>query len=109
MDRKRPVADVRTLLHERGVHKLTDIRLLWVIGAFTLVSCSIGVLLVGSTVALPLVFGATALGHPIDVAMKWLFYISPLWLPIGVGMGIAVAAKPVRWLRSKDAPETADT
>jgi len=85
---------------------LTDIRILWAVGVVMLICCAIGVLLVGSVVALPITFGAVALGHPIDTAIKWLFAISPLWLPIGVGMGIGVAGKPVRWLRRKETPET---
>ncbi|ENY80684.1 hypothetical protein [Sphingopyxis sp. MC1] len=92
--------------------ELKDIRILWAVGAAMLISCSIGLLFVGSVMMLPIVFIGTALGHSIDFSVKWLLYSSPLWAPIGMGMGIAVVAKPVRWLRSKkvsDKPESVET
>jgi hypothetical protein len=84
--------------------KVPDVRLLWVLGAALLFLGGFGVLAAGTIVALPIILGATALGFPLDLSLRLVAYCSPLWAPIGAGMGMVVTSNVVKGLRAK-APE----
>jgi hypothetical protein len=67
-----------------------------------LVFCTVGVLLVGSLVGIPLSIGAALFSIPQEDVLKWLTYSAPIWAPIGFGMGSVTASLLVRGLRRKD-------
>ncbi len=73
-----------------------------------LVFGSAGLLLVGSLIGLPLSLGAAALNVPQDNVLKWLAYSSPLWAPIGFGMGAVAASFLAKGIRRNEPKKSDD-
>jgi hypothetical protein len=82
--------------------RFLDLRFLWVIGATMLVFGSVGLLLVGALVGLPLSLGAGLMGISQETVLKWLAYSSPMWGPIGFGMGMIATSSLMRGLRREE-------
>jgi hypothetical protein len=73
-----------------------------------LVFGSAGLLLAGSLIGLPLSLGAAAFSVPQENVLKWLTYSSPLWAPIGFGMGAVAASFLTRGIRRNNPKKTDD-
>jgi hypothetical protein len=79
---------------------LPDLRFLWAIGAIMLVFCSVGAVSVGAIVALPLAFAVFG-GIAEETAVQIFLYSSPIWSPLGVGIGAAASASLSRGIRRR--------
>ena len=84
--------------------RVPDIRFLWALGAALLVLGGFGVVAAGAVFGLPLLLVAAAAGFSLELGLKALAYTSPLWAPIGAGMGMHVTSSLVKGFRAK-APE----
>jgi len=81
--------------------KVPDLRFLWTIGAALILLGGLGIFAVGSLVALPILLGGAALGASLDQSVRIVAFSSPLWAPVGAGMGMLVTSNLVKGLRAK--------
>ncbi len=86
------------------VWQVPDLRFLWALGAALLVLGGFGVAAAGTIVGLPLLLVVAAAGFSLEQGLKALAYTSPIWAPLGAGMGMVVTFSLVKGLRAK-APE----
>lgn len=87
---------------------ITDLRLLWVVGAIMIVFCSVGLLAAAMVFALPFYVGAVILGASEDATVKWFFYSALLWAPIGFGTGAAASAALSRGCAARATPKSSE-
>lgn len=85
--------------HSNVMWKAPDLRPLWVLGAVLLVLGGFGILAAGAIVGLPILLGTAALGYSVHDGLRLLVWASPLWVPIGAGMGMLVTSRLVKGLR----------
>jgi len=84
--------------------QVPDLRFLWALGAALLVLGGFGVAAAGTILGLPLLLVAAAAGFSLEQGLQALAYTSPIWAPIGAGMGMVVTSSLVKGFRAK-APE----
>lgn len=60
----------------------------------------LGVVLAGAIVGTPILLIAAAIGVSLDEGLKVVAYSSPLWAPIGAGMGMFLTNSLMKGLRS---------
>lgn len=79
--------------------QVPDLRLTWVLGATLIVLGGLGIILAGGVIGLPILLLAWASGQPLSDAILWFAWASPLWGPLGAGMGMQVTASMLKGLR----------
>ena len=87
------------MLHSSLMWQVPDLRLTWTLGAILILLGGFGVILACAVVGLPIILIAWVIGQPLDDAMRWVALASPLWAPLGAGMGMQVTAALVKGLR----------
>jgi hypothetical protein len=87
---------------------ITDLRVLWGIGAVMIVFCSIGLLAAATVFAVPFYVGALILGASDDAMIKAFLYSAALWAPIGVGAGAVGSTALVKGIRRRRDPQSAE-
>jgi hypothetical protein len=75
--------------------QVPDLRFLWTLGAALLVLRGFGVAAAGTIVGLPLLLLTAAAGFSLEQGLKALAYTSPIWAPIGAGMGLSMPSLPL--------------
>lgn len=91
--------------HNIAMDRYLDLRFLWGLGAIMLFFCSVGLLVVAALVGLPLSLIAIILDIRQENVLTWMAYASPLWAPIGAGMGMVVTGTLVKGVRRRDPTE----
>ncbi len=72
----------------------------WGLGALNLVFTGVGVVASATAMAVPIYFVTTMLGFPPEHTIRILAYSSPVWAPIGAGLGLFTAGKLFKGVRS---------
>jgi hypothetical protein len=81
--------------------KVPDLRFTWVLGFGLIVLGGLGVLIAGAIIGIPILLIAAAAGCSLSEALRWTIWASPLWAPLGAGMGMQVTGMLVRSYRSE--------
>lgn len=87
---------------------LTDVRILWALGAVNLIFSAVGLFAAASAMGLLLYIAGLPFGASWTTVTNWLLYTSPLWAPIGAGAGIGVSAVLLRGVRRESAQAKLD-
>jgi hypothetical protein len=74
---------------------------IWFLGFVNLIFSALGLFAVASALGLPLSLGAAALKFEQEAVIWLLAYSSPLWAPMGAGIGLFTAIRLVKGMRRK--------
>jgi len=84
---------------------ISDLRMLWLIGALLLVFCGVGLMAGATVIGLPLYMAVAMLGASQPVMVKIFCYSAVVWAPIGFGAGAAASAALLRGVGRRSPPE----
>jgi hypothetical protein len=87
------------------VYGITDLRILWVIGALMLVFCGVGLVAAATVIGLPLYMAVAMLGVSQPTMVKVFVYSAIVWAPIGFGAGAAASSALLRGVRRESPPK----
>ena len=87
------------------MYGITDLRMLWVIGALLLVFCGVGLMAAATVVGLPLYMAVEMLGATQPTMVKVFTYSAIVWAPVGFGAGAAASSGLLRGVRRKSPPK----
>jgi len=73
---------------------------IWFMGAVNLLFSAIGLITAGSLIGLPLMLCSPILGLEASSVASILIYSSPIWAPFGAGVGLWIASKLAKGIRT---------